>query len=75
MLGFVILWKQSVNLSTGRVADRYPEKASSNLARVNIFQLTPAKSDYQENISIHVFLRMILKYSLNISKRKRKGSS
>ena len=35
--------------STGRVADRYPEGAKSNLARVNTFQLTSALSDYHEN--------------------------
>ena len=29
-------------------ADRYPEGASSNPARVNIFQLTSAVSDYHE---------------------------
>ena len=28
--------------STGRAADRYPEDASSNPARVNIFRLTSA---------------------------------
>ena len=31
--------------STGRAADRYPEDASSNPARVNIFQQTSAVSD------------------------------
>ena len=30
---------------TGRAVDRYPEGASSNSARVNIFQLTSAVSD------------------------------
>ena len=34
--------------STGRATDRYPEGTSSNLARVNIFQLTSAVSDYHE---------------------------
>ena len=29
-------------------ADRYPEDASSNPARVNIYQLTSAASDYRE---------------------------
>ena len=32
--------------STGRAMDRYPECASSNPARVNIFQLISAASDY-----------------------------
>ena len=32
--------------STGRAADKYPEGVSSNPARVNIFQLTSAVSDY-----------------------------
>ena len=36
--------------STGRVADRYPENASSNPARVSIFQLTLAVSDYNEKL-------------------------
>ena len=34
--------------STGRAADRYSEGASSNPARVNIFQLTLSVSDYHE---------------------------
>ena len=34
--------------STGRAADRYPDDASSNPARVNIFQLTSVVSDYGE---------------------------
>ena len=34
--------------STGRAADRYSEGANSNPARVNIFQLTSAVSDYHE---------------------------
>ena len=34
--------------STGRAADRYPKRASSNPSRVNIFQLTLAVSDYHE---------------------------
>ena len=34
--------------STGRAADRYPEGVSSNPARVNIFRLTLAVSDYQD---------------------------
>ena len=31
-----------------RAADRYPKGASSNSARVNIFQLTSSVSDYHE---------------------------
>ena len=31
-----------------RVTDRYPEGASSNPARINIFQLTSALSDYEK---------------------------
>ena len=34
--------------STGSAVNRYPEGASSNPARVNIFQLTSAVSDYHE---------------------------
>ena len=34
--------------STGRATDRYPEGASSNAARVNIFQLTSTLKDYHE---------------------------
>ena len=34
--------------STGRAAGRYSEDASSNPARVNIFQLTSAVSDFYE---------------------------
>ena len=34
--------------STGRAVDRYPEGASPSSARVNIFQLTSALSDYHE---------------------------
>ena len=34
--------------STGRAADRYLEAASSYPARVNIFQLISAVSDYHE---------------------------
>ena len=34
--------------STGRAADRYPEGASSNPTRINIFQLTSAVSDFHE---------------------------
>ena len=34
---------------TGRAADRYPEGASSNPVRVNIFQLPSTVPDYHEN--------------------------
>ena len=40
--------------STSRTADRYPEGASSNTARVNIFQSTSAVSGYHEKISVQV---------------------
>ena len=39
--------------STGRVADRYPEGASSNSDGINIFQMTSAVSDYHEKLIVH----------------------
>ena len=41
--------------STGRAADRYPEGASSNPARINNFQLTSVVSDYREKFLSTIF--------------------
>ena len=41
--------------STGRAADQYLEDASSNPARVNIFELTSAVSDYHEKFLFIVY--------------------
>ena len=46
--------------------DRYLEGASSNPARVNIFQLTSAVSDYHKN-----FCSVIFKISLFLQKQTR----
>ena len=40
--------------------DRYPEGASSKIARVNIFQLTSIVSDYKEKLFGRVKLDNIL---------------
>ena len=43
-----MILKNGLDSSTRRAADWYPASAHSNPARVNIFQLTSAMSDYHE---------------------------
>ena len=64
------LQSYGLDSSTRRVAGRYPEGASSNPARINIFQSTPAVSDYHEKFLFKYWLSFIV---MVVSEKGKRG--
>ena len=52
---------------------RYPEGASSNPARVNVFQLTSAESDYHKKISLQGMFGVFDIKSISVAKGRGGG--